>query len=156
MLALFLWTLAATAPPSDGKLLQLLHAAHLSAVAAANEALLHSGRTDVKRYAQELREGHGAAEKAVEAAAGRLAVTLVEPSTDGATAEEVADLSHLQGAAFDRAFARTEVAAHARILSDLETLTPTLGDALIKKLAASEGRALRALEQKARRLDDAL
>lgn len=140
-------------PADDGKLLALLHAAHQSALAAADLALTHANREDIKRYARQLREGHGAADQAVQSAASRLGLTLPPPLSDDPTAEAVQELQAAGPGAFDRAFLRVEVNGHARIISDLETARITIQDPAVRKLATVELKALQVLETKARALD---
>jgi len=145
-----------TTGPPDGPLLQTLHSAHVCAEAAAAQALARGAREDVKRFAAAVQEGHRSADQAVQGIAAKLGLTLVPPAAEDASNEEASDLDTLAGPALDKAFLRMEIASHARVVSDIEAARSTVSDKLVKKLCSRELRALQALEEKARRLEEKL
>jgi hypothetical protein len=92
----------------------------------------------------------------VKAMADRLGLKLTPPVAEDASSEEAEELSTLQGRALDKAFLRVELAEHARVVSDLEATRAALSDKLVRRLCDQELHVLRALEEKARRLDEQL
>ncbi len=152
---LSLLPLLLTATP-DETLLQTLHAMHVCAQSAAGQSLARSASDDVKRYAREVNEGHRAADQAVKTLADKLGLKLVPPAAEDASREEAEELGGLQGRGLDKAFLRVELASHARAVSDLEATRSTLNDKLVRRLCDQELHVLRALEEKARKLEEKL
>ncbi len=138
------------APSGDAALLQALHEIHRTARAEAAQELGRGERAEVRRLAQELAEGHKAADEAVQNTAAQLGLTL-EAGAAGA-----ASLDALSGRQLDRAYVKAQATDHARAVKTLEAAEGKIRDKTALNLWQMELRLLRAFQARAEKLETAL
>lgn len=117
---------AAGALTSAGR--QLMDQASQANIAEMEEgrlALTHSGNPQVQALGNRLVQDHSRAEQALEALAGKMGVKL--PTRPSAKQQlEIARLGGLEGAAFDRSFAASEVAGHRKTITEMDHAAATV------------------------------
>jgi len=130
---------AAADAPTDPQIAHIAYTAGSIDVAAGKQALAKSHNKAVRSFAQEMVRDHSAVNAKALALVKKLHVTpqdnpTSEALTKAATAERD-KLSHLSGAAFDRAYVDNEVAFHKTVDGALEsTLIPSAKNAQLKSL----------------------
>ena len=88
-------------------------------------ALTHSRNAQVQAFGNRLVQDHSKAEDALEALAASVGVKL--PATPNAKEQQqIAQLGGLQGAAFDRLFAASEVGAHRKAITNMSRAASTV------------------------------
>ena len=145
----------APAALNDAQIAHIAVTANQLDVAAARQALDKSKNPAVRAFAETMVRDHEGVIKQAVALAKRLGVTPEDNDTSrslttsaDATRER---LSHLSGAAFDKAYMDNEVAYHQAVIDAVEnTLIPNTQNAELKKLLESVVPALKAHLQQAR------
>jgi putative membrane protein len=130
---------AAAPAPTDPQIAHIAYNAGLIDIAAARQALARSHNTQVRAFAQQMIRDHMAVNNQALALCHRLHVTPEANATSTAMSQQAAsklrDLSHLTGAAYDRAYVANEVAYHQAVNHALETLLiPSAHNADLKAL----------------------
>lgn len=115
----------AAAPPTDPQIAHIAYTAGNIDIAAGKQALRRSHNRAVRSFAQEMVRDHQAVNAKAVALVKKLHVT-PEPNGTSESLTRQADatrtrLSHLTGAAFDRAYIDNEVAFHKTVNGALET-----------------------------------
>lgn len=129
----------AAGAPSDPQIAHIAYTAGNLDVAAAKQALSRSHNRTVRGFASEMVRDHTAVNKKALALLKKLHVTPeANPTSAGLTKDANATrgrLSHLRGAAFDRAYINNEIAYHKTVNGALETtLIPSSKNAELKSL----------------------
>ena len=130
---------AAADAPTDPQIAHIAYTAGTIDIAAAKQALAKSHTKAVRDFAQEMVRDHSAVNAKALALVKKLHVTpLDNPTSDALTKQATAErnkLSHLSGAAFDRAYVDNEVAYHKTVDGALEsTLIPSAKNGELKSL----------------------
>jgi putative membrane protein len=125
--------------PTDPQIAHIDYTAGNIDVAAAKQALTQSRTPAVRSFAQEMIRDHQAVNAKALALVKKLHVTPQDNPTSQAlskgAADELAKLSKLRGAAFDRAYVDNEVAYHKTVNGALEsTLIPSAKNGELKSL----------------------
>jgi putative membrane protein len=131
--------LAQGAKPTDPQIAHIAYTAGLIDIAAAKQALAKASNKDVKTFAQDMVRDHEAVNKQALDLVKKLNVTPEDNDTSKTlsknAADKLAELSKLNGAAFDKAYIANEVAYHKSVDSVLETtLIPSANNAELKSL----------------------
>jgi putative membrane protein len=130
---------AEAAEPTDPQIAHIAHTAGKLDIEAARQALKISRNAMVRSFAKEMVRDHQAVnDKALELVR-KLHVTPEANATSESLAKAAeatrARLSHLKGAAFDRAYAENEAAFHKTVNAALQsTLIPSAHNADLKSL----------------------
>jgi putative membrane protein len=127
------------AKPTDPQIAHIAYTAGLIDIAAAKQALAKASNKDVKTFAQDMVRDHEAVNKQALDLVKKLNVTPEDNDTSKTlsknAADKLAELSKLNGAAFDKAYIANEVAYHKSVDSVLETtLIPSANNAELKSL----------------------
>ena len=130
---------AAAGAPTDPQIAHIAYTAGTLDIAAGKQALAKSHNKAIRSFAQEMVRDHTAVNDKALALVKKLHVT---PEANGTSASltKGADatrrrLSHLRGAAFDRAYIDNEVAYHKTVNGALEsTLIPNAKNPELKSL----------------------
>jgi putative membrane protein len=130
--------------PTDPQIVGIVVAANQIDINASKLALAKSHNPQVRQFAQQMVDDHGAVQKSVFALGAKLHVTPADSSTQDAlkkdAAENEAHLKTLSGAEFDRAYLDHEVAYHKQVIDAVKTtLIPNAKNAELK--SALEGAA---------------
>jgi putative membrane protein len=130
---------AQTAKPTDPQIAHIAYTAGVIDIAAAKQALAKTGNKDVKSFAEDMVRDHEAVNKQALDLVKKLKVTPQDNDTSKTlsknAADKLAELSKLNGAAFDKAYIANEVAYHKSVDSVLETtLIPSANNAELKSL----------------------
>ena len=126
-------------PITDANLAAIVSQANNADISYAQLALARGVNDEVKKFARTMVTDHNAVNQQAAALAAKLGVTPVE-HTIGLdmrdNAEEVRDkLRELEGAEFDREYARNEVSYHEKLLAAIDsTLIPAAKNAELKAL----------------------
>jgi putative membrane protein len=117
------------APASDAEIAAILKTANDADIEDGRTAEGKSRNADVKTFARQMINDHGAGNKNVDALMKKLDLAIQESRTSNdlkAMADAKRDsLKQLEGAAFDRAYIDAMVAVHQMLLNDLDgTLIP--------------------------------
>ena len=125
--------------PTDPQIAHIAYTAGNIDIAAAKQALAKSRNEAVRSFAQEMVRDHAAVNEKALALVKKLKVTPQENPTSAALSkaadEKMAALGKLEGAAFDRAYVKNEVAYHATVNDALaKTLIPSADNAELKSL----------------------
>jgi putative membrane protein len=127
------------AAPTDPQIAHIAYSAGLIDIASARQALAKSKNPAVRSFAEEMVRDHTAVNDKVLALVKKLHM----PPQDSPTSQLLktqadakhAELAKLSGAAFDKAYAASEVAYHQAVNSALRTtLIPDAHDAELKSL----------------------
>jgi len=138
--ALFACSAAAAATgPTDPQIAHIAYTAGTLDIEAAKQALAKSHDKAVRGFAEEMVRDHEAVNAKALALVKKLHVTPQDNSTSAGLKKnadsERAKLSHLTGAAFDRAYVSNEVAYHKAVNGALEnTLIPSANNSELKSL----------------------
>ena len=139
--AILLATLTAHAAdnPSDAQIAHIAYTAGTLDITAAKVALEKSKTADVRAFAENMVKDHQAVNDKALALVKKLGVTPEDNDTSKGLADagekKRAELSALEGAAFDKAYAENEVAYHKTVNGALEkTLIPSANNAELKSL----------------------
>jgi putative membrane protein len=130
--------------PTDPQIVGIVVAANQIDISASKLALAKSQNPQVRQFAQQMIDDHGAVQKSVFALGAKLHVTPADSPTEAAlkkgAAENEAHLKTLSGAEFDRAYIDHEVAYHKQVIDAVKTtLIPDAQNAELK--SALEGAA---------------
>lgn len=125
--------------PNDAQIAHIAYTAGEIDVAAGRQALAKSHNRAVRAFAQEMVRDHAAVNQQALALVKRLGVTPEANPTSTALSAAAetkhAELSHLNGAAFDRAYVANEVAYHRTVNGALrDTLIPSAQNGELKSL----------------------
>ncbi|TCU26410.1 putative membrane protein [Rhizobium azibense] len=138
--------LALTAPlataadkPTDPQIAHIAYSAGVIDVKAAKLALSKTTNPDVKSFAESMQKDHETVNEMALALVKKLNVTPEDNATSQTLAKVAegkrAELSKLDGGAFDRAYIESEVAYHKQVNGALETLLiPSTQNAELKSL----------------------
>lgn len=130
---------ATTPTMSDANIAAVIATANNGEIADGQLAQRRAQSADVKAFAKQLVDDHRGFQKKIDAAAKDAHVTPQPPATVDSMKQQARatddSLSHLSGAAFDKAWVAHEVAAHQKTLSDLQRMqgmaqSPQLRDAI--------------------------
>jgi len=130
---------AAASGPTDPQIAHIAYTAGNIDIAAGKQALAKSHNKAVRAFAEEMVRDHKAVNDKALALVKKLKVAPEDNSTSQALSkaakDELAKLSKLRGAAFDRAYAANEVAFHKTVNGALgTTLIPNAHNAELKSL----------------------
>jgi putative membrane protein len=140
MLAVSGVALSQAAPAiNDAQIAHIAYTAGAIDVAAGKQALAKSHNKAVRSFAEEMVRDHDAVNVKALALVKKLGVTPQDNPTSQAlskqAAGELTTLSHLNGAAFDRAYVKNEVAYHRTVNGALKTtLIPGARNGELKSL----------------------
>jgi putative membrane protein len=96
-----------------------------------------ASRSDVKDFAKKLVDDHTQDYGKLTALAAKTGVT-IPTGINSAREHDIAPLVHLNGAKFDKAFTRDEVAAHRRVVAEYKREAEHGQDADVKAFAAQQ------------------
>lgn len=127
---------------SDAQIAHIAYTAGEIDIAAARQALARSSNREVRAFAETMVRDHQAVNARALALVKKLGVTPEANPTSTALADAAAaklrDLERLEGAAFDRAYARNEADFHGTVNGALEsTLIPGAKNGELKSLLES-------------------
>jgi putative membrane protein len=130
---------AADAPPTDAQIAHIVVTANQVDVDAGNLAREHAQNKDVQSFAVRMVTDHGGVNKQATELAGKLHLTPEANPTSASLKrggdDNLAALSKLSGAAFDKAYVDHEVAYHEAVLGAVDkTLIPNAKNAELKAL----------------------
>jgi putative membrane protein len=130
---------AAASGPTDPQIAHIAYTAGTIDIAAARQALARSHNKAVRSFAQEMMRDHEAVNAKALALVKKLHVTPEANSTsadlDKQAKGTLERLSHLSGAAYDRAYIDNEVAYHKAVNGALQsTLIPNAHNSELKSL----------------------
>lgn len=125
--------------PTDPQIAHIAYTASEIDIAAAKQALAKSRNKQVRAFAQEMMRDHGAVNVQALALVKKLGVTPEANPTSAALSAggqvKLAQMAKLKGTAFDRAYAKNEVAYHQTVNGALKgTLIPGADNAELKDL----------------------
>lgn len=146
-----------TARPSDQQIAQILYTVCKADIAGADLALKKTQNSAVKAYASEMIEANMAARREARAlldkAKLRPRTSALSETLAGTAAEKQQDLARLDGAAFDKAYARNEVAYWVTVNGAIETmLVPSTRNAGLKRLLTTRLQRFKAHQKRAEEL----
>jgi putative membrane protein len=129
----------ASAPINDAQIAHIAYTAGAIDVAAGKQALAKSHNAEVRAFAEEMVRDHDAVNAQALALVKKLGVTPEDNATSAAlskqASDELATLSRLDGAAFDRAYVANEVGYHRTVNGALRTtLIPSAKNGELKSL----------------------
>jgi putative membrane protein len=124
---------------TDPQIAHIAYTAGVIDINAAKEALKKTKNKEVKQFAEDMERDHEAVNKQALALVKKLNVTPEDNDTSRALTKQakdkLAELSKLNGAAFDKAYIENEVAYHKTVDSALETqLIPSASNPELKNL----------------------
>ena len=127
------------AKPTDPQIAHIAYTAGQLDIEAAKQALSKSKNKDVRAFAEDMVRDHTAVNDKALALVKKLNVTPEDNGTSRALTKQAADkraeLSKLNGADFDKAYAANEVAYHTTVNGALETtLIPSATNPELKSL----------------------
>ena len=109
---------------TDGQILSIVEAADDSEIAAARQEKEHGKSAEVKNFAKEMIDHHGANKKDMMKLAKKMKVKAEKTNmTDNMHADAKADkmkMEYLKGADLDHAYINNQVAAHEKVLKTLD------------------------------------
>jgi putative membrane protein len=125
--------------PTDPQIAHIAYTAGQIDIEAANQALKKTQDKGVKAFAEEMVRDHTAVNKQALALLDKLKVKPEDNETSKSLTESASkkreELAKLSGAAFDKAYARNEVAYHQTVNGALEeTLIPSAQNGELKSL----------------------
>ena len=132
----------ATAPPDDAEIAHIVVTANQVDIDAGELARSKASGKDVKEFAQRMVIDHTAANRSAADLAKKLSLTPKDNATSRSLAQggrsNLAALSDLSGAAFDRAYVAHQVAYHQQVLGAIDqVLSPNAKNSELKALIAS-------------------
>ena len=124
---------------NDAQIAHIAYTAGTIDIAAGKQALAKSHNKAVRAFAEEMVRDHDAVNVKALALVKKLGVTPQDNPTSRALSKqakaELATLSHLSGAAFDRAYVKNEIAYHRTVNGALKTkLIPGARNGELKSL----------------------
>jgi putative membrane protein len=130
------------AKPTDPQIAHIAYTAGVIDINAAKLALKKSHNKDVRAFASDMVRDHEAVNKQALALVKKLKLKPEDNDTSKALVKQAkakqAELSKLDGAAFDKAYADNEVAYHKTVNGALEnTLIPSASNAELKDLLST-------------------
>jgi putative membrane protein len=130
---------AQSAKLTDPQIAHIAYTAGVIDINAAKEALKKTKNKEVKQFAEDMERDHEAVNKQALALVKKLNVTPEDNDTSRTLTKQakdkLAELSKLNGAAFDKAYIENEVAYHKTVDSALETqLIPSASNPELKNL----------------------
>ena len=133
--------------PTDPQIAHIAATAHSIDIARGKDALKKSKNAEVKQFAEQMVEDHGAGLKEAQALLKKLGVKPEDNPTSQAlnkqAKEEKAKLSKLKGKAFDKEYINHEVAYHKAVIDAVKnTLIPNAKNAELKQLLTDAGPTL--------------
>jgi putative membrane protein len=142
------------AKPSDPQIAHIAYTAGQLDIEAAKQALKKSKNKEVREFADDMVRDHGEVNKLALALVKKLKVKPEDNDTSRALTKQAdakrAELSKLNGAAFDKAYVGNEVAYHKTVDGALEsTLIPSAGKAELKSLLQTGLKIVQGHEQHA-------
>jgi len=154
-------TLAFAAGPTDPQIAHIAYTAGVIDIEAAKLALQKSQNADVIAFANSMVNDHEAVNEQALALVKKLGVTPEDNDTSkslaAAAEQKRAELSALEGADFDKAYAANEVAYHETVNGALEsTLIPSASNAELKDLLTTGLKLFQGHQQHAEQLATAL
>ena len=149
------------AKPTDPQIAHIAYTAGELDIEAAKQALSKSTNKDVRAFADGMVSDHTAVNNKALDLVKKLKVTPEDNDTSRAlskaAAEKRAELSKLDGAAFDKAYMANEVAYHKTVNGALETtLIPSASNPELKSLLQTGLKIFQGHEQHAEKVADAL
>jgi putative membrane protein len=125
--------------PTDPQIAHIAYTAGVIDIAAAKQAIEKSSNKDVKSFAEDMVRDHEAVNKQALDLVKKLNVTPEDNDTSKTlsknAAAKLAELGHLKGAEFDKAYVANEVAYHKAVDGALQTtLIPNANNAELKSL----------------------
>ena len=125
--------------PNDAQIAHIAYTAGALDVAAAKQALAKSRNKEVREFASLMLRDHEAVNGQALALVKKLGVTPEDNATSAALAKQAAEthdrLDKLDGAAFDQAYVKNEVAYHQAVNGALKsTLIPSAHNGELKSL----------------------
>ena len=131
--------LAQSAKPTDPQIAHIAYTAGVIDIEAAELAQKRSTNKAVLSFAADMVRDHRAVNAQALALVGKLKVTPEDNPTSKALSKQaeakLKELSALEGAAFDRAYAQNEVAYHRQVNEALQgTLIPAASNGELKRL----------------------
>ena len=125
--------------PTDPQIAHIAYTAGNIDIAAAKQALAKSRNDAVRSFAEAMVRDHAAVNDKALALVKKLNVTPQENPTSAALSKQANDtlaaLGKLEGAAFDRAYVKNEIAYHGAVNDALsKTLIPSADNAELKSL----------------------
>ena len=127
------------AKPTDPQIAHIAYTAGVIDIKAAKQAQSKASSKEVKAFADDMVRDHEAVNKQALDLVKKLKVTPEDNDTSKTlsknAADKLAELSKLNGAAYDKAYVDNEVAYHKAVNSALETqLIPSASNAELKSL----------------------
>jgi putative membrane protein len=130
---------------ADARILSILHAKNEEEVAVGNLAMERGASEDVRRFADMLVRHHSDNDAKVMQTAQTARITLIDPANmkdvlareKGMTTpapDPLNELRGLNGAAFDRAFARKMLDGHRELIQIVENARPTVQNDQVRQL----------------------
>ena len=117
---------AETITPSDSEIVGIVAAANTGEILAAQEAVKKAAHPEVKQFAQQMLEEHGAMSKESTALSSKLGLKTEESTPSKMlTKKAQADLKklkELQGAEFDKEYVGDQVLMHKLVLETIENV----------------------------------
>ncbi len=146
--------LAQGAKPTDPQIAHIAYTAGVIDINAARQALKKAKSKEVKVFAEDMVRDHEAVNKQALALVKKLNVTPEDNDTSRAlskqASDKLAELSKLNGAAFDKAYVENEVAYHKTVNGALQnTLSPSATNAELKDLLTTGLKIFQGHEQHA-------
>ena len=150
-------TFALAAGPTDPQIAHIAYTAGVIDIEAAKLALQKSQNAEVIAFANSMVSDHEAVNEQALALVGKLGVTPEDNDTSkslvAAAEAKRAELTALEGADFDKAYAANEVAYHQTVNGALEsTLIPSASNAELKDLLTTGLRLFQGHQQHAEQL----
>lgn len=154
-------TFAYAAGPTDPQIAHIAYTAGVIDIEAAKLAVQKSKNADVVAFANDMIRDHQAVNEQALALVKKLGVTPEDNDTSKGLADagekKRAELSALDGPAFDKAYAENEVAYHKTVNGALEsTLIPSASNAELKDLLQTGLKIFQGHEQHAEHLASTL
>jgi putative membrane protein len=145
------------ATPTDPQIAHIAYTAGQLDIEAAKQALTKSKNKDVRAFAEGMVSDHTAVNKKALDLVKKLKVTPEDNDTSRAltkaAADKRAELSKLDGAAFDKAYIANEVAYHKTVNDALETtLIPSASNPELKSLLQTGLKIFQGHEQHAEKV----
>jgi putative membrane protein len=149
------------AKPTDPQIAHIAYTAGQLDIEAAKQAISKSTNKDVRDFAEDMVRDHTAVNQQALDLVTKLKVTPEDNDTSRAltkqAADKRADLSKLNGAAFDKAYVANEVAYHKTVNGALETtLIPSASNPELKSLLQTGLKIFQGHEQHAETVAAAL
>ena len=149
------------AKPTDPQIAHIAYTAGQLDIEAAKQAISKSTNKDVRAFADDMVRDHTAVNKQALDLVTKLKVTPEDNDTSRALSKQAADkraeLSKLDGAAFDKAYVANEVAYHKTVNGALEsTLIPSASNPELKGLLQTGLKIFQGHEQHAENVAAAL